>query len=497
MFVMKKYLKENKTELIFLFLLTALAAFLRFYRINELHVFTYDQARDALFIKRVIVDHKFLLIGTQSSIPGLYTGPAYYYLMAPFLWIFKLNPVGIDVATALFGVLTVIFLYYLIKIFGKDRYVAWLIALVYAVQPQIVTQSRFGWNPNTMPFFILFFLWGLSLALRGKTSAWLIVFANLAILLQLHYSAICLLPVLLIALIYFRKKIKIDRWFLSGLVIFLFLMSPLIFFDLRHQFINTKAVWGYLLRGAPGKILPPPFFLGLFQKIKFLISEMVFGVNNKLYSIGILLLVFFLNGLSYLKSRELRAGLFLTMSCLIFGILIASLYRGSFFDFYLTFLYPISFLLIGILASFLSKKGYLWKFSFTFLFLIIFIFNLKRTDIFAESKRTINDLKLTSGVIAEDIKNGQAFNLVGVLGKGGFYYNAVDYRYFLETYYEKKTSGWDVLDYQNTENLYLISEVGKLNPLKTDIWEVNLFAPKKILKTWELPKNIVIYKLGR
>ena len=497
MFVMKKYLKENKTELIFLFLLAALAAFFRFYRINELHVFTYDQARDALFIKRIIVDHKFLLIGTQSSIPGLYTGPAYYYLMAPFLWIFKLNPVGIDVATALFGVLTVIFLYYLIKIFGKDRYVAWLIALVYAVQPQIVTQSRFGWNPNTMPFFILLFLWGLSLVLRGKTSAWLIVFANLAILLQLHYSAICLLPILLIVLIYFRKQIKIDRWFLAGFFIFLFLMSPLILFDLRHQFINTKAVWGYLVRGAPGKILPPPFFLGLFQKIKFLISEMVFGVNNKLYSIGILLLVFFLSGLSYLKSRELRDGLFLTLSCLTFGILIASLYRGIFFDFYLTFLYPISFLLIGILASFLSKKGYLWKFNLTFLFLIIFIFNLKRTDIFAESKRTINDLKLASGVIAEDIKNGQAFNLVGVLREGGFYYNAVDYRYFLETYYKKKTPGWDVLDYQNTENLYLISEVGELNPLKTDIWEVNLFAPKKILKTWELPKDVVIYKLGK
>ena len=494
---MRKYLKENKVELIFLFLLTALAVFFRFYRINELHIFTYDQARDALFIKRIIVDHKFLLIGPQSSIPGLFTGPAYYYLMAPFLWIFKLNPFGIDVAIAFFGVLTVVFLYYLIKIFSKDRYIAWLTALIYAVQPQIVNQSRFGWNPNTMPFFILFFLWGLFLLLRGKNFAWLIVFANLAILLQLHYSAICLLPILLIVLIYFRKQIKIERCFLTGLFLFIFLMSPLILFELRHQFINTKAVLGYLAKGASEKVLPLPFFLSLFQKIRFLIPEMVFGVSSKIYSIGILLLVFFLSGLSYLKSRELRNSLFLTLSFLIFGILVASFYQVKFFNFYLTFLYPIGFLLIGILTSFLSKKGLLWKFGFTLIFLIVFIFNLKRTDIFAESKRTINDLKLVSGVIAEDIKNGQAFNLGGILEEGGFYYNAVDYRYFLETFFKKKTSGWDVLDYQNSKDFYLISEVGKLDPLKTDIWEVNIFAPKKILKIWELPKNVVIYKLGK
>jgi len=67
----------------------------------------------------------------------------------------------------------------------------------------------------------------------------------------------------------------------------------------------------------------------------------------------------------------------------------------------------------------------------------------------------------------------------------------------LETFFKKKTSGWDVLDYQNSKDFYLISEVGKLDPLKTDIWEVNIFAPKKILKIWELPKNVVIYKLGK
>ena len=65
-------IKANKLEFIFLCLITALAIFLRFYRINELHFFTYDQARDDLIVKRILVDHQWTLLGPQSSMPGVY-----------------------------------------------------------------------------------------------------------------------------------------------------------------------------------------------------------------------------------------------------------------------------------------------------------------------------------------------------------------------------------------------------------------------------------------
>jgi len=65
-----EFLKANKTELLFLALIIILASFLRFYKINELHFFTYDQARDDLIVKRILVDHKFTLLGPQSSMRG-------------------------------------------------------------------------------------------------------------------------------------------------------------------------------------------------------------------------------------------------------------------------------------------------------------------------------------------------------------------------------------------------------------------------------------------
>jgi hypothetical protein len=101
-------------------------------------------------------------------------------------------------------------------------------------------------------------------------------------------------------------------------------------------------------------------------------------------------------------------------------------------------------------------------------------------------------------VLSQQIQPGEKFNLVAVYKAADrFDRNAVDYRYFLEAKFGVKVPGWDVLDYQNAETLYIISEIGKLDPLKTNIWEVNLFSPKKATGAWELSNDVVIYKLSK
>lgn len=492
---MKKWLGKNKIETFLLLVLVLLAAFVRFYRIGKLGHFVYDQARDALYIKRMIVDHKFRLIGTQSSIPGLYTGPAYYYLMLPFLWAFKLNPVGIDVGVALLGLLTVGLLYWLAKVFSRNYLVAWLTALIFAVQPEIVSQSRFAWNPNATPFFSLFFVFGLYLVVNKKVIGWLITFFSLAVLLQLHYSAVCFLPGLVFFLVVFRKRIKFNRWFLIGLLLFFFLMSPLVLFDLRHGFTSLKAIAGYLERGAPGKIRPPPFFSGLLWKLKFLLVELVFGLKTKIFTLIVLLAIFITGVVAYLKEKKSRLGLFLSLVFLVLGVLMASFYQGGFFNFYLTFLYPFGFLLLAILMTFVFRQKAWIKVLVFLLFGTVFVRNLQRLRIFTPPKRTIDDLRMVANFIAKDIVPNQPFNLAGVLGGERFDYNAVDYRYFLETYWGKKALDWEPRDYEAAETLYLISNGRLVDPLDVQTMEVSKFRPTKILETWELPKNIVIYKL--
>src|SRR3989344_7457131 len=70
-----------------------LAAFFRFYRLPEYMTFLGDEGRDALMIRRILVEHDLPLIGPTTSIGNIYLGPLYYYMMAVPMAIFWLNPV--------------------------------------------------------------------------------------------------------------------------------------------------------------------------------------------------------------------------------------------------------------------------------------------------------------------------------------------------------------------------------------------------------------------
>jgi len=110
----------NRKEIVFIVLLLIVAAFFRFWHLGITQFITYDQARDFLIIKRMLVDHKLTLVGPTVLIPGVYLPPFYYYSLAPFLMLFRFHPLGADVYTALLG-LGAIFIFYLLcrEIFDK------------------------------------------------------------------------------------------------------------------------------------------------------------------------------------------------------------------------------------------------------------------------------------------------------------------------------------------------------------------------------------------
>src|SRR3990167_7466678 len=50
--------------------------------LNNNFFFTMDQGRDAVYIREIIERHKLILKGPETSIPGIFAGPGWYYLLA-------------------------------------------------------------------------------------------------------------------------------------------------------------------------------------------------------------------------------------------------------------------------------------------------------------------------------------------------------------------------------------------------------------------------------
>ena len=132
------------------------AAILRFWRLEELTTFGGDQGYDFLIVKRILVDGKFTLLGPKigpyNQIGNLYLGPAYYYLLAPFLLLFRLDPIGPAILTVILALGTV-FLIYLIGTKFLSRSIAILASSLYAINAFLIDQSRASSNPHLIPFF--------------------------------------------------------------------------------------------------------------------------------------------------------------------------------------------------------------------------------------------------------------------------------------------------------------------------------------------------------
>jgi len=148
--------KKGRGEIIILFLILGLAAFLRFYKLADYQFFTYDQARDALIIKRIVVDKKLTLLGPTVLIPGLNLPPFYYYLMAPVFWLGGFNPLSLDIFSALVGLLTILAVWSVANsFFGKPA--GLFAAFFMAISPIMVDLSRRAWNPNSVPLLSIIF----------------------------------------------------------------------------------------------------------------------------------------------------------------------------------------------------------------------------------------------------------------------------------------------------------------------------------------------------
>src|SRR4030067_315430 len=109
---LKEWVLKNKKEAIILGVILLVGAALRLCRIDEYMIFLADQGRDALVVRRLLVNFDPILVGPGTSVGNMYLGPIYYYLIAPFLLLFNLSPVGPSVFIALLGVSTIYFVWY-------------------------------------------------------------------------------------------------------------------------------------------------------------------------------------------------------------------------------------------------------------------------------------------------------------------------------------------------------------------------------------------------
>jgi 4-amino-4-deoxy-L-arabinose transferase-like glycosyltransferase len=496
--VMKKIrhgVANNKAEFLILTFILLAAAFLRLYRIADYMTFLGDEGRDVLVVKRMIVDHKLTLLGPTASVGGFFLGPIYYYFMAPFLWLFHLDPVGPAVMVALFGVAAV----FLIWKAGRDFFgpLAGLMAAgLYTVPPLVIASSRSSWNPNLMPFFCLLIVYLLWLAVTKKKMALLgLVGFFLGITFQLHYLATFLVPIIIVYLFLFTRPLKNLKNYLLGLAGFLLGWSPFLLFELRHGFPNLKTLYRFIFYGQETGFVAGNFWPTVTDVSFRLFSRLV--TNNQLVlAQSVLIVSLGVFAFFWLNSRKKKEEKTLTLLglWLVLGIGLFGFYQKPIYDYYFGFMFPLPFLLVSFTLTKIAKINKVCLLAALSFFLLLVMVNLQGIPFRYTPNRQLDQTKRIAQIIF-DKTEGQPFNFALITGQNSDH----AYRYFLEIWGRSPVV---IEDFEHdperktvTDQLMVVCELSNCNPLGHPLWEIAGFGQAEIVGHWSAPGGITVMKL--
>ena len=501
---MKNWIKTNRVEFIILLAILILASFLRFYRLPEYMTFLGDEGRDAIVIKEILVDHDFPLLGPVTSIGNMYLGPLYYYMMAVPMAIFWLNPAAAAGMVAVIGILTVFLIYYL----GSSWFGKWsglIAAYLYAISPVTIFYSRSSWNPNPAPFFALLSILGLYKAKKTGNFYWLVLTGvAIAFAVQMHYLALILVPILGMLWIYeltLRRRTKIEsKNFYKGTILavaaFLFLMSPLLIFDLKYDFMNFKAVSAFFTDRQTTVNVNPFNSLERASPIyvEELVSKYMTGeVQFLAIVVAILILVPLILAIyEKYKGQPLKwayLALFLWSAIGVGGL---ALYKQTVYVHYLGFLNPAPYLLLGSLIYIVPRVRKWSVVSLrTFIGLMVVlvvtltVVNFQKSPLLDPPNRQLQRTQDVAKFIIAQSRN-KPFNFA-LLAEHN--YDSA-YQFYLERYGHNPLK----VPENKTEQLFVVCEDAVCTPTNSPKYEIAAFGMSKVESVQEV-LGVKVYKL--
>jgi 4-amino-4-deoxy-L-arabinose transferase-like glycosyltransferase len=178
-------------------LVLGIGIFLRTYQFRDWLYFYPDQARDVKIVGDYL-DGKISLplIGFRAASTNFELGAMYYYFQIASGKLFGVRPDTMAFPDLFFNILAISLLYFFLKRYFKSG-ISLALTAMYAVSYYAIEFSRFAWNPNSMPFFVLLYLTALLEFLEKKEKThwgWIAgIGVSVGIGIQLHTIFIFLL----------------------------------------------------------------------------------------------------------------------------------------------------------------------------------------------------------------------------------------------------------------------------------------------------------------
>ncbi len=234
---MEKTVRKNSSTIpMILMVIILLSVFLRIVLLDKVPngLFS-DEARfgyeaySLIETGKDMTNKSFPLVFDAYEDPSSVTEGMFTYICIPFIHIFGMNEFGVRIASAVLGVLTVFFIFLLVKEMFNEK-TALLAALLLSISSWHVQYSRISFEVIALPCFVVIGLYFFYKAIN-ENPKWLIYSAVLFALSMYSYSVSKLfIPLLLMAIFFVYREyiIKNKKVVIKALIFFVIILIPLI-----------------------------------------------------------------------------------------------------------------------------------------------------------------------------------------------------------------------------------------------------------------------------
>lgn len=235
-----------KLKLVILLLLFIFHLFFRFYDLDGRTEFRWDQVDNAWAAKNILVNYKLPLVGMQAKQnSGFFIGPAYYYFIVPFYWIFDLDPVASGVIAGVTSIFTFFVLFYITKKLFST-YVALIALFIHTFSFAIITYDRFQWPVNFIAPISLIVLYMLYKSLMVNVKYLIPLALTVGFSFHINFTSVFYPIIILLTLPFIPRKRETIKYVLLSLLLSLVWFIPNIISEIQSQASPAKNMFNYL-----------------------------------------------------------------------------------------------------------------------------------------------------------------------------------------------------------------------------------------------------------
>ncbi len=237
-------MKTNRSVFLILFLLFISGILIRFYHLERLFFFNIDEDWFLYIVRKIVVDHKPVLIGWEMP-GGLLTIPVMYYLGSLIIFISNNNPLGLAVNAAVISSISVVLTFVVGKKIFHNTRLALIAAFLFCFSYLIIIYTKVSLSIYLGPLLSLLTYFSLTKIINEGKLKWLYVLVVVFIFASQEGSLLSLVLLSVILLIKHKKKLFLPKVVVPAIILCLSI-TPLVIFDLRHDFLATKRIVNFI-----------------------------------------------------------------------------------------------------------------------------------------------------------------------------------------------------------------------------------------------------------